>query len=244
MIRLILCTALLAPILFGEDLRGTWRWNCCRGQHSGTFQITEQNANGSFSGRFGNSPSDGKSPLKGRITNANVQFTRNILPGNQTQSWVARLSVQAGVAKLIDGHWSGYMFSPGNGDFEAERIKAADPDPEPAAGPSIVGRWNWSCCKGAHAGTFIIREQDSQGLIRGVFGNGPSDGATPFEGTYRNGQLSFTRSLTGNLAGQKQQWRARVVGSESSLRTSGGEWSGYSAGPGYTDFQATFIGTR
>jgi hypothetical protein len=151
--------------------------------------------------RFGNSPSDGKSPFTGRITHANVRFTRTILPDNQTQSWAARWSVQSGVARLIDGHWSGYMFPPGIGDFEAERIKAAAPDPEPVAGSSIVGRWRWVCCGGGHSGIFTVKQQDAQ-------------------------------------------WRAQVVDSGSSLRTTGGEWSGYAAGPGNADFQATFTGSR
>ena len=125
---------------------------------------------------------------------------------------------------MIDGHWSGYIFSPGLGNFEAERIKAAAADPEPVAGSSIVRRWRWVCCNGGHSGIFTVTQQDAQGRIRGVFGNGPADNATPFEGTYRNGLLRFTRSLNGDLAGQ-QQWRAQVVDSGSSLRTTGGQWS-------------------
>lgn len=204
MVRIILGIALTTTAVFAADLRGTWRWTCCRGQHGGTFYITTQNDDGTFSGRFGSSSSDGKSRLTGRITNSSVRFARTILPDNQTQSWAARLSVQSGISRLVDGRWSGYMFSPGIGGFEAERIKAAAPAPPPASGPSIIGRWKWVCCNGAHSGTSSVRQQDAQGRIRGVFGNGPSDNATPFEGSYNDGQLTFTRHLTGDLQGKRQ----------------------------------------
>ena len=245
MIRVLMGMVVLLSTASGmDDLRGTWRWTCCRGQHSGTFQITSQSADGNFSGSFGDSPSDAKTPITGRITNANVRFTRAILPVNQNQSWAARLSVQSGVARLVDGQWSGYSFVAGFGDFQAERVKAVTTTPPQPASNSIVGRWNWGCCRGTHSGTFIVQQQDEQGRIRGVFGNSPSDGATPFEGTYSGGQLVFTRVLTGNIAGQRQVWRTQVTGSGSSLRTTNGQWSGYGAGPGYTDFQATFSGKR
>lgn len=140
---------------------------------------------------------------------------------------------------MTDGRWSGFGFVAGYDDFRAERVVV----PAQTVSSSIIGRWNWSCCGGTHAGTFTVYEQDAEGRIRGKFGNNASDNATPFVGTYRDGELVFTRSLTGSLAGKQQQWRARLTGSGSSLRTTGGQWSGYGAAAGYTDFQATFIGT-
>lgn len=245
MIRVLVGIVVLLSTASGmDDLRGTWRWTCCRGQNGGTFQITSQNEDGTFSGRFGDSPSDGKSPFSGRISHASVGFTRVILPVNQNQSWAARLSTESGVVRMIDGHWSGYGFVAGFGDFQAERVKAVTSTPTEPVSNSIVGRWNWGCCKGLYSGTFIVKQQDAQGRIRGVFGNSPSDGATPFEGTYSGGKLIFTRVLTGNIAGQRQVWRAQAAGSGSSLRTTNGQWSGFGAGPGYTDFHATFSGDR
>lgn len=234
----------VTPTVAGTDLRGSWRWSCCRGRHSGTFQITGQNADGTFTGRFGDTANDGRSPISGRIIAANVEFTRRIVAAGQDQRWKAQLSANSGVTRMINGSWSGYAFVAGQSDFQAERIGSGTSTPPQPAASGIVGRWNWTCCKGTSSGTFIVQQQDAQGRIRGVFGNSPSDGATPFEGTYSGGQLVFTRMLTGNIAGQRQVWRAQVTGSGSSLRTTNGQWSGYGAVAGYTDFQATFSGAR
>jgi hypothetical protein len=116
----------------GVDLRGSWRWTCCRGQYSGTFQITTQSPDGAFSGRFGDTPADGKSPLSGRLTAAGIEFNRTILPVNQNQLWKAQLSGTSSALKMIDGNWSGYGFVAGSsGDFHAEKIAAAPPPPPP-----------------------------------------------------------------------------------------------------------------
>jgi hypothetical protein len=127
-IALLFCAALWgqpAP----TDLRGTWRWTCCNGQFSGTLQIAAQNPDGTFSGRFGDTPADGKSPLSGRLTAAGIEFNRTILdPPNQNQLWKARLSATSGSLKMIDGNWSGYGFVAGSyGNFQAEKIAAAAP---------------------------------------------------------------------------------------------------------------------
>jgi hypothetical protein len=114
----------------------------------------------------------------------------------------------------------------------------------PTASISLAGRWNWTCCKGASSGSFTVSEHGADGRIRGVFGSSASDGASPFEGTFSNGQLVFTRFITVNGARQQQVWRAQVIGSGSSLRTTNGQWSGFGAVTGYTDFQATFVGPR
>ncbi len=116
--------------------------------------------------------------------------------------------------------------------------------PSPAAPSSLVGRWNWSCCKGSSSGSFTIEEHGPDGRIRGVFGSSAADGGSPFEGTFANGQLAFTRFITVNGSRQQQLWRAQVTGSGASMRTSGGQWSGYGATTGYTDFQATYAGPR
>jgi hypothetical protein len=169
---------------------------------------------------------------------------------------------------MINGSWSGVGFVAGYGDFQAERIGTASSPALPTAlsptlptalsptlptalsptlptaATGIVGRWTWSCCKGTSSGSFTISEQDTAGRVRGVFGNSPADGATPFEGTYSGGQLVFTRMLTINGTSQQQVWRARVAGSGSSLHTTDGQFSGFGAVAGYTDIQATFVGGR
>jgi hypothetical protein len=234
----------LTPAMGGTDIRGSWRWTCCRGRHSGTFQITGQNSDGTFTGRFGDAAVEGGSPISGRLTAAGVEFTRGIPAVGQSQYWKAQLSAGSGVTRMVNGTWNGYAFVAGQNDFQAERIGSGTSTPPQPAASGIVGRWNWTCCKGTSSGTFTVSGQDSQGRIRGVFGNSAADGATPFEGTYSGGKLVFTRSLTGKLAGQRQVWQAQVTGSGSSLRTTGGIWSGYGAGPGYLDFQATFTGSR
>lgn len=244
----------------GADLRGSWRWTCCRGLHSGTFQIATQKPDGTFSGRFGDTSSDNKTPLSGRLTLAGVEFTRTITPPDQNQVWTAQLGGTSGSSRMINGNWSGVGFVAGYGDFQAERIgtasspalptasspalPTASSPALPTAATGIVGRWTWSCCKGTSSGSFTISEQDTAGRIRGVFGNSPADGATPFEGTYSGGQLVFTRMLTINGTSQQQVWRARVAGSGSSLHTTDGQFSGFGAVAGYTDIQATFVGGR
>ena len=221
--------------LYATDLRGEWSWTCCRGLHSGTFQILVQNPDGTFTGRFGDTASDGKSPLRGRLTATGLEFQRTILPGQQLQTWTAGLSASGAALRTTNGRWSGFG---GNGEFQATR-KAV----EPASG-QIIGKWNWSCCRGGHRGTFTITGQTPDGKIHGAFGNGPSEGASPLDGTFVRGELVFTRHLTGALQGQQQVWRATVQGSGSAMKTVNGSWSGYGAAPNFTDFQATFAGPR
>ncbi len=245
-IRSLILSAVLAP-LFAQseiDVRGTWRWSCCRGQHTGTFVIESQNSDGTFTGRFGDGPSDGKSPIAGRVSAAGFQFRRTIMPGHQTQMWEAQLSRTGGGLRTTVGNWSGFGFVAGWGDFQAERIGASSSAQPATRSSSLVGRWTWTCCRGIHAGSFTVQSQDAAGRVRGVFGNTASDGATPFEGTYSDGELVFTRFLTINGHSQRQVWRARVTGSGTSLRITDGRWSGFAADGANTDFQARFTGQR
>jgi hypothetical protein len=220
---------------YGTDLRGEWSWTCCGGRHDGTFQILVQNADGSFSGRFGDSTADGKSPMQGRITPTGLEFQRTILPGRQIQNWTSGLSASGATLRMTNGRWSGFG---GSGEFQATRKTV-----EPAAG-QITGKWNWTCCGGAHRGTFTIAGQTPDGKIHGIFGNGPSEGTTPLDGTFARGEIVFTRHLKGALQGQQQVWRATVQGAGAGMRMANGRWSGYAAGPNNTDFQATFAGAR
>ena len=117
----------------GADLRGTWRWTCCGGQYSGTFQIGAQTPNGTFSGIFGDTPADGKSPLSGHLTSTAIEFNRTILPANQNQLWKAQLNGTSGNLRMINGSWSGYGLEAGSkGDFHAEKIGSSPP---PASNP-------------------------------------------------------------------------------------------------------------
>jgi hypothetical protein len=119
---------------------------------------------------------------------------------------------------------------------------AAPAHAPPTGSVGIVGRWNWTCCKGTSSGSFTVSEHGADGRIRGVFGSSAADGGSAFEGTFSGGQLVFTRFITANGARQQQVWRAQVTGSGSAMRTTGGQWSGFGAVAGYTDFQATFVG--
>ena len=122
---LLFCAGLLGQPA-GTDLRGTWRWTCCRGEYSGTFQISTQNPDGTFSGRFGDTSADAKSPLAGHLTATGIEFTRTILQANQNQLWKAQLSGTSDSLKMINGIWSGYGFVAGSdGNFQAEKIGAA-----------------------------------------------------------------------------------------------------------------------
>lgn len=229
------------------NLIGAWTWRCCRGAHSGTFTIDSQDANGRFSGRFGNSPSDGGTLLQGRIRDNRIEFTRSSPAWNGgKQQWSAGLELRSGRLTTVQGRWSGYGFTSGNDDFEATLARPKAPAAAPAAPAStssstssLLGRWQWGCCRGAHSGTFTIQEHRPDGTIRGIFGNTPSDGATPFDGSYRNGAITFTRRLTINGAAQTQQWRARVasVGS-GQLQMLDGTWSGFAWTAGNDDFHA------
>jgi hypothetical protein len=109
-----------SALLPKTDLRGTWRWTCCGGRHSGTFRISTQNPDGTFSGRFGDSADDARSPLSGRITSAGIEFTRTILSAGQNQLWKAQLSGTGSHLTMINGKWSGYGFA-GQPDFRAVR---------------------------------------------------------------------------------------------------------------------------
>jgi hypothetical protein len=224
------------------DLRGTWNWTCCAGRHRGTFQIASQNADGSFSGQFGNGPDDGRSPIAGRLTGAAVAFTRTIVTVKKDQTWQGSVTAGSGGALAMKGTWGGYGYLAGASDFSAQKAAGAA-DPPGSYPASVAGRWSWTCCKATVSGTWTL-SQDSQGKVKGTFGNGPGEGASPFEGTYADGVLTFARTLTGSLAGRQQSWRGTVQRSGSSWRIQSGSWSGYGAAPGYTDFQATYLGAR
>jgi len=232
------------------NLLGAWTWRCCRGAHSGTFTIDRQDAGGRFSGRFGNTPSDGGTLLQGRIRGNRIEFTRSSPAWNGgTQQWTAGIEVRNGRLHTVNGRWRGYGFTSGNDDFEATlarpKAPAAPTAPAPSAPAStsstssLLGRWQWGCCRGGHSGTFTIQEHRPDGSLRGIFGNSPSDGATPFEGSYRHGVLSFTRHITINGASVTQHWTARIVNdSAGHLKTDGGQWSGYASTPDISDFNA------
>lgn len=113
--------------------------------------------------------------------------------------------------------------------------------PSPGAGasaPSLLGTWGWTCCRGAHRGTFSITEQNPDGSLRGAFGNSPADLATPLQGTFSGGILQFTRYLDIGGRVETQQWRARIEERGGAPQTVGGRWSGYAATPENDDFQA------
>lgn len=216
---------------------GTWVWKCCRGAHSGTFTIQTQDAEGRFIGRFGNGPSDGQTPLQGRIRGTRIEFTRSSPAwGGGKQQWAAELEVRSGRLRTVNGRWSGYSHAPGVDDFEASLTRPEGPE---ATISPILGRWGWECCRGGHSGTFTIQELLRDGSLRGVFGNSPADGATPFEGSYRRGVLTFTRHVTVNGRSFTQQWTARVVDdSGGHLKTADGRWSGFASTPSNNDFLA------
>lgn len=216
---------------------GTWVWKCCRGAHSGTFTIQSQDSEGRFTGRFGNGPSDGQTAMQGRIRGSRMEFTRSSPAwSGGKQQWAADLEVRSGRLHTRNGRWSGYSHSPGADDFEASLTRPEGPG---AAISPMVGRWRWECCRGGHSGTFTIEELHPDGAVRGIFGNSPDDGASPFEGTYRSGVLSFTRHVTVNGRAFTQQWTARVINdSGGHPRTTDGRWSGFASTPGNNDFAA------
>jgi len=137
----ILPIALSCLSLFAQsstpDLRGTWRWTCCRGTNAGTFTIAVQSPDGTFSGRFGNSPADGGTPLSGRLTGSSLEFTRTFSGPNQIQTWKAQVTGSSNSLK-ISGRWSGYGFVAGHDDFQAERIGAVPPPSD----AGLNGCWN------------------------------------------------------------------------------------------------------
>lgn len=216
---------------------GTWVWKCCRGAHSGTFTIQTQDSEGRFSGRFGNGPSDGQTPIQGRIRGNRIEFTRSSPAwSGGKQQWSADLEVLGGRLHTVNGHWSGYSHAPGADDFVASLTRPEGPG---ATISPMLGRWRWECCRGGHSGTFTLQELLPDGAVRGVFGNSPDDGASPLEGSYRRGVLSFTRHVTVNGRALTQQWTARVItDSAGQLRTTGGQWSGFAATPNNNDFNA------
>jgi hypothetical protein len=244
--RLLALAAISASLAFGQtslNPSGTWNWRCCQGRHSGTFVIDHFDAGGTFSGRFGNTADDARTPIAGRISGSRIEFTRTF--GSQTQRWVGSLSSTGGGLRS-SGTWSGYGLSPGGAnDFSADLARPAaapspTPDPEPISVPggssTLVGQWRWTCCANVHSGTFTIQDQTPEGHFRGVFGASASDGSTPFAGTYRNGTVVFTRFvLTGAIA-QPQQWRAGVAGAE----MQNGRLSGYGIS-GQESFQAAKV---
>ncbi|MBN8731431.1 MAG: hypothetical protein J0L64_12885 [Acidobacteria bacterium] len=226
-----------APSSVGVSPIGTWVWKCCRGAHSGTFTIQSQDSEGRFSGRFGNGPSDGQTPIHGRIRGNRIEFTRSSPAWNGgKQQWSADLQVRSGRLSTVNGRWSGYSHAPSVDDFEASLTRPEGPG---ATLSPMLGTWRWECCRGAHSGTFTIQELLADGSLRGIFGNGPADGASPFEGTYRRGALSFTRHVTVNGRAFTQQWSARVINDSNGLPTTAdGQWSGFAATPGNNDFRA------
>ena len=106
-----------------------------------------------------------------------------------------------------------------------------------ASVPSLLGTWNWTCCRGKHRDTFTITEHRSDGTIRGIFG--AQDGnSTPLQGTFKAGVMQFTRHL--DIAGRKetQEWRAQIQIQGDVTQTVDGRWSGFAATADNTDFHA------
>ncbi|KAF0097796.1 MAG: FkbM family methyltransferase, partial [bacterium] len=106
-----------------------------------------------------------------------------------------------------------------------------------ASVPSLLGTWNWTCCRGRHRDTFTITEHRADGTIRGIFG--AQDGnSTPLQGTFKAGVMQFTRHL--DIAGRKetQEWRAQIQVQGDVTQTVDGRWSGFAASADNTDFHA------
>ena len=102
----------------------------------------------------------------------------------------------------------------------------------------VTGAWRWTCCRGAHGGTFTIFEQGPDGAIQGRFGDSAADAATPLEGRLPGERMEFTRHLRIDGRKETQQWRAGLRREGDALVTIDGRWSGYAAGADNTDFQA------
>ena len=105
------------------SLLGTWSWTCCRGRHSNTFTITEQRADGTIRGIFGDR--DGmSSPLQGTYKDGVMQFTRYLDIGGrrETQTWRGRIRVQGKVIETVEGRRSGFAATADNDDFHARLI--------------------------------------------------------------------------------------------------------------------------
>jgi hypothetical protein len=108
------------------NLPGLWSWTCCGGLHSGTFRLSNIGSNGSFSGRFGSGPSDGQSPISGRITGDRVQFTRTILVDGKRvgdQQWSARLVYSGNNWVLTEGKWQGFGGDSNSDGFSATKAQ-------------------------------------------------------------------------------------------------------------------------
>jgi hypothetical protein len=109
------------------ELRGRWRWSCCRGAHSGRWEITDQKPDGTFLGAFGGAAADDVGSIEGRVQGNRVEFAR-------------RGTVEG---QAFEQHWSGVMRGEtlrGRlefGDFIAERIEVPRPVIAEAPGGGI-----------------------------------------------------------------------------------------------------------
>jgi len=96
---------------------GVWKWSCCRGAHSGTWQITAQNPDGAFTGAFsGKTPTD-VGEIRGRVQGERVEFTRKGTVNGQPfqQHWTGTLKENRMRGRLEHGEFSAELV-PGSGN--------------------------------------------------------------------------------------------------------------------------------
>jgi len=160
---MLLAVILVPAPSFGQggqtvfDLTGTWEWHCCQGRHAGNFTVERFSSDGSFSGRFGNSASDGATPFEGRLVNSRMEFRRSIssVPG-QTQVWTADLRAIQGGFETVNGRWSGYGGGTAPDDFYAKISRQGGKPDESQTTVVQVG-------PGLTQYTVVSRDQDAYG---------------------------------------------------------------------------------
>lgn len=185
----VLALALLAAGLSHAqpafDPTGTWQWRCCNNRHSGTFVIDRVDRDGTFHGRFGDTPDDARTPLSGRISGSTLEFDR-IIGSQMQQRWSGTLSADGLQA---NGSCSGYGLS-ARESFQATRASApARPTPVPAPGSNPAGII--SVQNGPYSSTW--RQRGSSTTWDAVW-SGPGSITTVMEGSIQGNQVTMRRT--------------------------------------------------
>ncbi len=188
------CALLVACAAFAQssaDLTGRWRWSCCDGGFSGRWEITEQQADGTFHGRFAQTSATDIGSIEGRVTGDRIELVRKGTVNGQP----------------FEQHWTGVL----RGDRIEGRLEAGGFSAQRLP-PEMTGSWRWSCCGGAHTGRWEITEQHPDGTFRGRFGQTSPLDIGAIEGRMQGDQVEFERK--GVLDGQpfEQHWSGTLRG--------------------------------
>jgi hypothetical protein len=102
------------------EVRGVWRWTCCGGAHSGRWEITSQQPDGTISGQFGGTTADDVGTIEGKVRGKRVEFVRKGTVEGQAfeQRWTGVVSGKTLRGKLEFGEFSAELVQDATGNTQ------------------------------------------------------------------------------------------------------------------------------